>query len=44
MKLQIEKPENWGNRMIAKDMATIEFEELFRQQEQSVISANKLVF
>ena len=31
-KLQIEKPENWGNRMIAKDITAIDFEELVKLQ------------
>ncbi|MEM6316086.1 MAG: replication initiation protein [Bacteroidota bacterium] len=31
-KLQLEKPANWGNRMIAKNMTAVEFETLAKQQ------------
>ena len=33
-KLQVEQPDVWGNRMIAKDITAIEFEELVKKQRE----------
>lgn len=41
-KLQIEKPGNWGNRMIAKDMTAVNFEELVKKQRAENNKAKRI--